>query len=245
MPGTPTRFGPKGQTNVTKSQLLNMMGQPSPLQFNSFFEDFNNSVDIIAATPLNWTVTKIGTGTLAVASLDGGAVLLTNTAADNDAISAQIKNPSFTLNAGKDSWFGARFKISDVTQSDFLIGLTGLDTTPIGGVGTEQQGVADGVFFLKIDGQTDLRLHTRKAGADGVNKTAIATLVNDTFVSCGWHYDGTEFKIYVNDAQVATLAAPFATAVPALIIGPQLSVQNGEAVAKNASIDYIFAAQER
>lgn len=245
MPGTPTRFGPKGQTNVTKPQLLNMMGQPSPLQFNTFFEDFNNSSDAVAAAPLNWTATAVGAGTRAVASLDGGAILITNAAADNDGIALQIKNPGFVITAGKDSWFAARFKISDATQSDFLIGLTGLDTTPIGAAASEETGVADGIFFLKIDGATDLRLYCRKAGVTVASKLAIANIVADTFVTVGWHYDGSEFKIYVNDVQVATLAAPIASAVPALVIGPNLMIQNGEAVAKTASIDYIFAAQER
>lgn len=243
---SPTRFGPNGVTNAVKSALMNMMGQPDPTKYNTFFEDFNSSSDLAAATPLNWTKTVVGTTpTATVASVDGGAILITNSAADNDSLAAQIKNPGFIINSGKRSWFSARFKISDVTQSDFLIGLTGLDTTPIGAAASEETGVADGIFFLKIDGSTDLRLYARKGSATVTTKTGIATLVNDTYVVAGWEYDGKEFKIYVNNAHVATVAAPFATGVPALVIGPNMMLQNGEAVAKTATIDWIFAAQER
>lgn len=241
----PTRLGPKGVTNAVISSLLNKMGQLDPTRYNTFFEDFNNSSDAVATTPLNWTATAVGAGTRAVAALDGGAILLTNAAADNDSIALQIKNPSFILNAGKQSWFESRFKISDATQSDFLIGLTGLDTTPIGAAASEETGVADGIFFLKIDGQTDLRLYARKASATVTSKLAIATIVADTMISAGWHYDGKEFKIYVNDLHVTSVDAPFATGVPALVIGPNLMIQNGEAVAKTATIDRIFACQER
>lgn len=253
-----TRFGPRGANNVTEKEWLGYMGQFDPTKFCTFWEDFNLAFDIGAATPLNWTVTKVGTGTITVASLDGGAVVLTNSAADNDSISAQVKNPSFTLNAGKRSWFGARFQLSDITQTDFLIGLTGLDTTPIGGVATEEQGVADGAFFLKIDDDTQLRFAVRKAGATASYKTSgIGVPVNATFITLGWEYNGVdEFRLFTNDItqtsgvdrrfiQVATVAAPIATGVPAVIVGPNLSIQNGNAVARSATIDWIFAAQER
>src|SRR5258705_5903204 len=103
MPGLPaiTRFGPRGANNCTEKDLFGYMGQFDPTKFTTFFEDFVLSSDLSAATPLNWTVTKVGTGTLAVGSEDGGSVILTNSAADNDSISAQVKNPSFVINAGK------------------------------------------------------------------------------------------------------------------------------------------------
>lgn len=245
MSNTPTRLGPKGVTNAQKSELFNMMGQMSPFKFTTFLEDFVKDFDIGAATPLNWTVTKVGTGTITVGSQDQGVITLTNSAADNDALSCQIKNPHFVFRSGKDSWFATRFKINDATQSDALIGMTGLDTTPIGGVGTEETGVADGVFFYKIDGQTDLRFASRKGGVTVAQKSAIATLADATNVFIGWHYDGTEFKIYVADVLVATVAAPFATGVPANVVGMNVSMQNGEAVAKSMDLCLLYSAQER
>ena len=59
VPGVPTRFGPKGVTNTQKPQLLNMMGQLSPLQFNTYFQDFNGGSDLMQTTPVDWTVTRI------------------------------------------------------------------------------------------------------------------------------------------------------------------------------------------
>lgn len=242
--GVPTRFINGGVTNASKPEPFGMMGQLDPTKFNSFFEDFHYS-DVAAATPLDWTVTKVGVGTVTVASEDGAAMLFTNAAADNDSVAAQLKNPGFVLNSGKQSWFEARMKISDITQSDLLIGLTGLDTTPIGAAASEETGVADGIFFLKIDAATDWRFYTRKASATVASKTAIATMTL-AYQRVGWHYNGKdEFRLFFNGVHVASLAALFATQVPALIVGPQFMVQNGEAVAKTCTLDYIFAAQER
>ena len=43
----------------------------------------------------------------------------------------------------------SRFKLSDATQSDALVGLAITDTTAI-------DGVTDGIFFTKDDGDTNL-----------------------------------------------------------------------------------------
>src|SRR2546421_62807 len=104
----PSRFS--GITNASKTEVLGAMGQLDPTRFNTFFEDFNYSGDLVAATPLNWTVTKVGTGTLAAANEEGGSVILTNSAAAPDQISAQVKTLGFVINPAKRSWFAARFK---------------------------------------------------------------------------------------------------------------------------------------
>jgi len=174
------------------------------------------------------------------------------------------------VNAGKRSWFAARLKLSDVNLSSFLIGMTNADTTPLGAAASEETGVTDGIFFYKASGATDIRFAARKASATFAQKTGLVVPVNATYLVLGWAYrpasaenqgGAEEFALYTNDialtqpppvgrtdrgtVQVSSVAAPVGTAVPAVAIGPQLSIRNGEAVAKTMSLDWIFAAQER
>ena len=54
------------------------------------------------------------------------------------------KTPAaFSFTPGKKAFFKCRFKVSDATQSDVVIGLQVIDTTPLD--------VTDGIYFLKPD----------------------------------------------------------------------------------------------
>lgn len=236
--GTPTRF-PSGITNVVKTSSLGMFTLPDPSICHQFFTDF----DQYAAG--DWTLTSIGTtGTAALTALDGGNLLVTNTAADNDGTQLQRNPASFLLAAGKRAWFKARFKVSDATQSDLAIGLIVIDTTILGA--TAGAGVTDGIFFSKDDGSTSLDIQCQKNATTGqTRKAAIATIVDDTFLSIAWYYDGvSELKYFVNDVHLGTLSATSAY-LPDVILSPSFALLNGEGAAKTMTIDYIFAAKER
>jgi hypothetical protein len=264
----PSRFS--GISNASKTEVLGSMGQLDPTRFNTLFEDFNYSGDLVAAAPLNWTVTKVGTGTLAAGNEEGGSVLITNTAGATDQISAQVKTLPFVINPAKRSWFSVRFKLSDVNLSSFLIGLTNADTTPLGAAASEETGVTDGIFFYKDTATTDMRFATRKASATFAQKTGIIVPVNATYLVLGWEFVPAspnnpggveEFRLFSGDTlfvqppplgrsdrgtvQLTSISAPSATALPVVALSPNLSIRNGEAVAKTLSIDWIFAAQER
>ncbi len=125
--GTPTRFT-SGLATVPKAAPLGMYGLPDPTEWHSYFNDFDTYV------AGDWTVTEVGAGSRALTDIDGGALLITNAAADNDRNELQKLGESFLLTAGKRAFFKARFKVSDATQSDFLIGLAVTDTTLQGAV---------------------------------------------------------------------------------------------------------------
>lgn len=235
--GAPTRFT-SGITNVPSSNPLGMFGLLDPTQWHTYFEDFDTYV------AGQWTVTVVGTGTQALTDINGGALLLTNSAADNDAIQLQKLSQSFLLTAGKRTFFKARFKVSDATQSDFLIGLAVADTTLEGAV--SGAGVTDGIFFNKDDGDALLDIQVQKNATTGQTRTAgIATIADDTFLTVAWYYDGKgNLMHYVNDAQTGTLDAS-SSYLPDTLITVSVAIQNGEAVAKTMTLDYIFAAQER
>ena len=226
---TTTRF-PNGVTNVGEDSLFAQLGQPAATQFNTYFEDF----DYYAAA--NWTVTETdAAATQALADGDGGLLLITNTAADNDLVSLQKVGESFRFEAGKALFFEARFKVSDATQSDVVIGLQITDTTPLD--------VTDGVFFIKADGAATVDFRVEKNNT-ATTASAMATMANDTFIRLGFYYDGiSAVQYFVNGAIAGSSVTTNLPDDEDMTI--TIAIQNGEAVAKTMTVDYVYVAKER
>lgn len=222
-----TRF-PNGVTNVGEESLFAAMGQPAGPKFHTYFEDFDYY------TAGDWTVTETDSGaTQALANGDGGLLLLTNTAADNDLVALQKVGESFTFTSGKKLWFESRFKVNDATQSDLVMGLQVTDTTPLA--------VANGVFFIKNDGVATVNLVLTKTSTSTTN-SAVATMADDTFITLGFYFDGASLYYFVN----GTLAGSSVTTnLPSASLTVSFALQNGEAVAKTMTVDYVFVAKER
>jgi|TARA_R110000868_G_scaffold152102_1_gene376691 hypothetical protein len=227
-----TRF-PYGLTNVSETNLFADMVQPDPTLFHSYFNDF----DTYAAG--DWVVTETQAGaTQALTAGDGGWLLLTNSAADDDLVALQKTPAAFSFTAGKKSFFRCRFKVSDATQSDVVFGMQVVDTTPLD--------VTDGVYFLKADGSTSVSVICRKNATTGsTSASAIATLANDTFIELGFYYDGESKIAYeVNGSVLGSLDAS-SSFLPDTITTVSFAIQNGEAAAKTMTVDYVYAATER
>lgn len=234
-----------GVTNVPDSYVFGTFGAPDPSKYITFFNDFMRYDAAATGTSHDWltTITQAGSGsaTAALADENGGVLLVTNDDADDDNYFAQWQGMNtsnvvepFKFIVGKKTWFKARLKTSDATQSDIVIGLQITDTTPLA--------VTDGVYFLKVDGSTTMNLLVTKNSTSST--TAAVTMANDTYVTLGFVYDGaSNIDIFVNDVKVA------ASVTTNLVDDEELTVsfgiQNGEAVAKTLSMDYIFIASER
>lgn len=228
----PVRF-PNGVTTAAKSAPLGMFGLPDPTEWHVFFDDFDRYV------AADWTITTTeagaGSATEALTDADGGVLLITNDDADNDADFFQKVGESFKFESGKKLFFKARFKVSDATESDVVIGLQITDTTPLD--------VTDGVFFQKDDGDTNLDFHVEKNNT-ATDATAIATLADDTYVSVAFYYDGkSSVSYFVDDVHLGTAATTNLPDDEELTVS--FGIQNGAAAAKTMSVDYIFAAKER
>ena len=207
---------------------------PSDQTFYMYHNDFftYNSGD--------WTITttEAGTGSAseAVTSSAGGALLLTNAAGDNDLDFLQLKGEGFKLSTSKKAYFSARFKVNDVDQSDFVMGLGITDTTPLD--------TTDGVFFISADGDAGLDFLVEKNNTATTTED-VATMADDTFITTTWFIDPDASKVFysINNAK------PVGVAITNLPDDEELTVsfgiQNGEASAQTMTIDYVVAAVER
>lgn len=228
---------PNGVTNNKAQNLLGELKAIDPTKYNEYFDDFN----IHNASDWTITTTEAGSGTASeeIISGDGGILKITNAAGDNDNDFFQGKE-SFKFTSGKPLFFKARFKVSDAIQSDFVMGLQITDTSPLD--------ITDGVFFQKDDGDANLDFHVEKDNT-ATSASAIATISDDTYITVGFYYDGgSKIKYYAgsDNSNPPKLGESVIDNLPddeelAISFG----IQNGEAVAKSMSIDYIFVAKER
>ena len=226
---TTTRF-PNGITNVGEQSLFAELGQPAATIFHTYFEDFDYY------TAGDWTVTETDAGaTQALTDGDGGLLLITNTAADNDLVSLQKKGESFRFESGKALFFEARFKVSDATQSDVVIGLQITDTTPLD--------VTDGVFFIKADGAATVNFLVEKNNT-ATTASSIATMANDTYIRLGFYYDGSSaVQYFVNGTYTGSSVTTNLPDDEDMTV--TIAIQNGEAAAKTMTVDYVYVAKER
>ena len=228
-----------GVSNQTPGNPLFEYPYLDPFKYYSYVNDF------FTYTAGDWTITTTeggsGAATEALTSVAGGALLVTNDDADNDADFFNLKGESFKYSSTKNMFFKARFKVSDATQSDIVMGLQITDTTPLA--------VSDGIYFMKDDGDTNLDFHIEK-DSSATSNSAISTLSDDTFVTVAFHYNPNgnagsgSVALYVDDSKVAEQTT--LTNIPddeELTVS--FGVQNGAAAAKTMTLDYIIAAVER
>jgi hypothetical protein len=205
-----------------------------------YYEYFNDFVRPTDYDTNDWTLTTTeaggGSATEAIGNLAGGILVVTNDNFDNDADWFQSTKEVFKYAANKALEFEARFKCSDITNTDILFGLAITDTTPLD--------ASDGIFFRKNEDDTYPDLVVVKNGTESV--LALPNpLVNDTYVKLGfYHPEGSDqIEAFVNDVRVGALPVTNAPDDEELAI--TFGFANGSAVAHVLSVDYIRAVQQR
>ncbi len=219
---------------IERTDVANMwqgyeFGRPGRMV--EYFEDFLEGTASVTA----FDVTETGAATEAVADEHGGVLLITNAAADDNNVVLQLGNSTDGTTGetvlpanGKNIYLECRMKKSDATQSDWLFGLVTTDTTPLSST--------TGYFFQKDDGDTNVDLWVN-------NSQTLAVKTDDT----SYHVYGikvkgvSEVEFWIDEVKVATL--PFTGS--ATEVRPTFAIQNGEAVAKTMSIDYLMYAFTR
>ena len=223
-----------GVTNVSGDGTLGKLKAPAPHKYHSYFNDF----DTYLASDWTITTTEAGTGTAteALADGDGGLLLVTNAAGDNDHDFFQLVKEGYKYEAGKQLAFNIRFKTSDATQTDIVAGLQLTDTTPLD--------VTDGIFFLKEDGSTSISFIVEKDSTQST-LTLPNALADDTFMTLGFVFDPKDQKFHVFQDNVLAGTVVNTNAPDDEELTVSFGVQNGEAAAKTMTIDYVGAMKER
>jgi hypothetical protein len=188
----------------------------------------------------DWTLTKTEAGasshSVAVGNLAHGILVSTNDAADDDNAFFQYVKETFKFVSGKKFRFAMRCKWSDVTQLDSVFGLQITDTTPLS--------VTDGIYFRLDDGDALLDAVVVK-GSSATTLTGIKTLANDTYYKFEIYYDGGANIQFIVDGEGAGKIAVGVTTPDTEELTISWGHQNGEAVSKVMSVDYILLEQER
>lgn len=236
----PTHF-PNGISNRTKGHPLFNYPYLDPSKYYTYFDDFFEYHSGIYTI----TTTEAGSGSASeeITSGAGGQLLITNDNADNDLDFFQLKGESFKWDSSKRMFFSARFKTNDATQSEIVMGLQITDTTPLD--------VTDGIFFLKIDGDTQPDLIIEKDNSSSLSVLEMDAMEDDTFVTLSFEYDpldvatgGAVFRAYQDDVQVGEITGT-TNAPDDEELTISFGIQNGEAAAKTLTIDFILVAVER
>ena len=231
----PTAF-PNGFNNLPSTHWMasrDALAIPYDARWHVWFDDFTKY------TAGDWVITTTEDGgnsaTEALGDANGGTLVLTNDIGDNDLDFLQTVGELFTFASGKEMYFEARFKVVEATQNEFIIGLQVRDTTALA--------VSDGVFFQNDDGDTALDFHSMASSVDSA-ATAIHTMVDNTYITVAFYYDGgTTILAAVDDVVVATLSA-VTPATTELTVS--FGHQTGEATnVKVMTLDYILVAREK
>jgi len=102
--------------------------------------------------------------------------------------------------------------------------------------------VSDGVYFQKDDGDANLDFHVT-GSSTSTSVTGVHTMVDATYVIVGFYYDGVDAITYfIDDVRIGQSVT---TNMPSTELTVAFGLQNGEAVAKTLSLDYILASKER
>ena len=224
------------------------------------WEDFNDEYALTSNLPVAasspWVGTAASTGTFAQSTDEqyGIAVLSAAATTDNSGTQIQRDMECNTIQKGRKQRYMARFKLSDVTQSELFAGFSITDTTILDGGGTLASGVtaSDAVGFYKPDGEAYIyminRWNSAQAVTGAVNRTA---LVADTWYQVWFEIqpdantDGIGRIIYggegltVGTMQVTTL--PYDE-----VLTESIAFLSGDASGtKTCSLDYTGSMVER
>lgn len=227
-----------GFSNLDRTHIFGgLIGQSAPWMWHTYFNDFDSLAEFNGITDTaDWDVTTTGsTPTFALTDGDNGLAIITLSTADNDHVFYQKKGESFKYVARSPLLFGMRFKVVDATQCDIIAGLMITDTTPL-------TTVTDGIYFQKDDGDAYLDFHVAK-NTTATDVTNLATLVDDTFITLQFAYDGGSKIWYgTNGSALGSVALTNVSDDEELTIS--FGIQAGEATnVKTMTIDYVYAAK--
>jgi len=230
-----------GVTNVDTEDPFGDLPILDPTRIVVFLEDFND----YSATYWAATTTEDGTAaaTEAIQNATPSQITITNDNADNDLDLIEFYKEIVTFDYGKKTWYEAKFKVSDASETDVIMGLAiGSATSPV-------CLPVDGVVFHKADGSEVMNISIVKDGLS-VSSTALVTLVDDTWVTVSLRWDGVSKITYYVDGDARGIQTVTGYVPDNEALNPMFGIMNGElcnsvAGTKTMTVDYICFIQER
>jgi hypothetical protein len=199
-----------------------------------YMNDFLVAGDYSAS---DWVVTETDSSATQAIAADvvGGALALVNSSTDDHVNQLQSAEEWFGLSPGKQAWFEIRVKCEKATQSEFFVGFCTTDTD----IWTA---TTDSVGFRKVDATASLTSLTEDNTTETTN--TVATVVADTYMVLGFHYDGAgKVKFFVDRSLAATHTTHIETTNNLALT---ISLKNGEGSSTTTlTVDYIYVALER
>jgi len=189
-------------------------------------------VDNYNAGAATETAVSAGAGTSNIAGLTsslGGGLLFTCAGNENDGIQTQHNSEMNYFNGPFPFYFGARFMANDVDQVDAFLGCAIADTSIIAGC-------TDDIGFRTVDETASLTFLIEKNNLE--TEVAVHTLVDDTYVTVEFVYDGTTVTYYVNDVEVGSVAVTATNFPNDEHLAPALAILTGEATANTMTVQW-------
>jgi len=244
---TITRFGAQGSNrggvaSDNDTGFFSDLGLPNPTRYHSYLNDF----DTYAAG--DWTVTKVGTGTVALGAVNNGALVLTNTTGTSDSIAMQLVNASFKLVTGYRCWGKFLGQVSSLLPN-LLLGLANTSTTPIAGL-------TDGIWLSAAAGATTMNIQANSGAVQSVS-TGLPVLVAGSQFNFSFYYDGNcysgpQYGRVMFELSGAGVAVPYrgeiacGSAFPfTTLLAPQIEFQNTTALASVFTLDQLWIIEDR
>lgn len=199
------------------------------------------------------SITQGGAGNATITIEDdaaGGWLKLLNDAADNDLINCQLNGEAFKLESGKPLVAEWRLKVTDVSETDWSVGLAIADVD-IGGAVTDGFGFFGGTAAGVLDSQENIlawsgKNSTNTFASNSTNTTKTDTgvdIADATAVTLQVAWDGqSKLRFYVDGALKATITSNIPDDEA---LSPYFYVRNDGAVAQSISIDYVGVMQAR
>lgn len=215
--------------------LFRSLVNVSPDWGYGMFEDFAPSMITSTTTYPGYTVTVATGGTLVMADEVGGVLQLTPGGTENYGIQMQSDGEIFLPAANKDIWFECRVKGNDITQVDWMLGLTTTDTAIIASIPDDLIG------FVTHDGDDNVDFQVR-AGGTGAAVDTTVDLVATEYMTLGFYINGvTSVTPYIN----GTAYTAITTNIPATEMALSFACLTGEAAVNTLDIDWYKIVQKR